>query len=243
MRHYFYVFIIALLSCVFYACEEPNTPVYGGGGSGGGSGEQPVTVYPPTAKFNYTLQQPLMVEFTNTSTENPTKIVWDFGDSSTSTQTYPKHSYSTTGTYIVTLTVSNSAGQNSCRKSITIPTPRVFVAGIQYNKVGKENMYYKAVCKDDDFFTTTWWNTAYTPLLNNKSLPYKYMFTSPVEMDGLNEDNYYTVYVYWNTKTNGDGTQILKQKMSTSTIQKYPSSITLTNDNKDTQISVLFSYK
>ena len=184
-----------------------------------------------------------MVDFVNESTESPTDIVWDFGDSFTSNQLNPQHTYSEIGTYKVTLTVSNASGKSSCWKSVTIQAPKVFVSGIQYNKVGKENMYYRAKCEDDDIFTTTWWTTGYTSLVSSSNLPLKYQFVSPVEMNGLKEDDYYTIFVYWNNKTNGDGTQILKQKMYTSDINKYPVSITLTNDNKDTQVSILFSYQ
>ncbi|MBR1808833.1 MAG: PKD domain-containing protein [Paludibacteraceae bacterium] len=41
----------------------------------------------------------------------------------------------------------------------------------------------------------------------------------------------------------GDGTQLLKQRMYTSSIIKYPEQIILTNDNADTQVAVMFSYK
>ena len=69
------------------------------------------------------------------------------------------------------------------------------------------------------------------------------LFATPVEMTGLSEDEYYTVYVYWSNTSNGDGTQILKQKMYTSGIQLYPNYELLINDNGDTSIMVNFSYK
>lgn len=50
-------------------------------------------------KFSNTL-------FTNTST-NATSYFWDFGDGGTSTQTNPTHSYSTAGTYTITLIAEN----------------------------------------------------------------------------------------------------------------------------------------
>jgi hypothetical protein len=80
-------------------------------------------------------------------------------------------------------------------------------------------------------------------MLTDSNLPYSYIFSSPVEMTGLNEDTYYTVCVYWNNSTSGDGTQILKQKMYTSQIQKYPEYIDIFNDNVDTWIKVLFKYQ
>ena len=235
------LFILAA-TLLLVACGEqnvPSNPLITGGDSGGGY--EPAVA--PESKFTYQLQQPLAVKFTDNSSGNPTKIEWDFGDGATSSQSNPTHRYATSGDYIVTQTVSNSAGKSSSRKQISIPVPTVYISGVKYIRVGRENMYYKAVCKDDDFFTTTWFTTGYTPLLSNSKLPYDYIFASPKLMNGLSNDNYYTIYVYWNTKTNGNGTQILKQKMYTSSIMKYPEQIILTSDNADTQVAVMFSYK
>lgn len=235
---------ILLVLLFFSSCTERNSPDYPNTGSGGDSSNGTNTrVETPVAQFSYKIEQPLSVVLTNNSTNNPTKIVWDFGDGSTSTENSPTHKYAKTGSYIITLTVSNSAGSKSCRKTIEIAKPKVYVKGIKYIKVGKENMYYRTVCKDDDLFTTTWFSSTYSSLLNNASLPYQFIFYSPILMDGLSQDDYYTIYVYWNNKTNGDGTQILKQKMYTSSINKYPTQIVLTNDQNNTQVAILFSYK
>lgn len=196
----------------------------------------------PTASFTYKTEAPLKVLFTNTSS-NATSYEWDFGDGTSSTEKNPTHRYSNVGSYIVTLVSKNPQGSHQCRETINISTPKVFVTGIQYRMVGQTGKYYKSVCKDDDLFTNTWWNTEYTPMLSESNLPYTYSFKSPVEMTGLSGDTYYTVYIYWNTKTSGDGTQILKQKMYTSSIQTYPEYIDIFNDNVDTWIKVLFKYE
>lgn len=196
----------------------------------------------PTANFTYTTKAPLTVVLTNTSAY-ATSYEWDFGDGTISTEKNPTHRYSSVGSYIITLVAQNPVGSQQYRQSIKISAPKVYIRGIRYNDVGKTGKYYKSICKDDDLFTNTWWNTGYTPMLSNNNLPYSYIFSSSIEMTGLSGDNYYTVFVYWNNSTSGDGTQILKQKMYTEDIQKYPAELGLINDNLDTYISVLFEYK
>ncbi len=53
------------------------------------------------------------ISFTDQSTNNPTSWAWDFGDGITSTQQNPSHSYTSQGTYSVSLTATNSYGSNS----------------------------------------------------------------------------------------------------------------------------------
>lgn len=60
---------------------------------------------------------PLTVAFTpETSAEAPTGWHWDFGDNTTSTEQSPVHEYTTSGTYTVTLTVTNAEGSVSWTK-------------------------------------------------------------------------------------------------------------------------------
>ncbi|MEI8278656.1 MAG: PKD domain-containing protein [Bacteroidota bacterium] len=71
---------------------------------------------------------PLVVQFTNTSSGNPTSYQWDLGNSTLSTLQNPSTSYTSPGTYTVTLTVSNGQGSNT--KTITnyitvYPNPQV----------------------------------------------------------------------------------------------------------------------
>ena len=53
---------------------------------------------------------PLSVVFTDLSTGNPTTWAWDFGDGVTSTQQNPSHTYTLSGVYTVSLTVTNAYG-------------------------------------------------------------------------------------------------------------------------------------
>ena len=50
----------------------------------------------------------LTVHFTDTSTDNPNRWYWDFGDGHTSTLQNPTHTYTTAGNHIVTLTVTRA---------------------------------------------------------------------------------------------------------------------------------------
>jgi PKD repeat protein len=72
---------------------------------------------------------PFVAHFTDTSAGSPTAWLWKFGDGATSTSQNPAHSYRASGSYTVSLTVSNAHGSNSITKSgyITVspipPTP------------------------------------------------------------------------------------------------------------------------
>ncbi|WP_407355724.1 PKD domain-containing protein [Methanolobus sp. WCC5] len=56
---------------------------------------------------------PLTVSFTDHSTESPTSWTWDFGDGNTSTEQNPTHTYSSPGSYTVSLTASNVHGSDT----------------------------------------------------------------------------------------------------------------------------------
>jgi PKD repeat protein len=56
---------------------------------------------------------PLTVTFTDLSSGVPTSWAWDFGDGGSSTEQHPSHTYVQTGTFTVTLTVSNTVGSDT----------------------------------------------------------------------------------------------------------------------------------
>ncbi len=69
---------------------------------------------PPVADFTATPltgNAPLAVQFTDLST-GATAWLWNFGDGASSTQQNPSHTYQNAGSYTVTLTASNAAGQS-----------------------------------------------------------------------------------------------------------------------------------
>ena len=70
----------------------------------------------PTANFKSDITggcSPIVVNFQDISTGNPTSWYWDFGNGGTSTLKNPSTTYLSPGTYTVTLTATNSAGSNT----------------------------------------------------------------------------------------------------------------------------------
>ena len=76
-----------------------------------------------SAAFTYSPTAPTAgqtVQFTDTSTGNPTSWEWHFGDGSRSTAQNPSHSYDTPDTRTVTLTVIGANGEDSISRTVTI---------------------------------------------------------------------------------------------------------------------------
>lgn len=70
----------------------------------------------PVPEFTADIQvgpKPLDVQFTDESTGSPTDWLWDFGNGTTSTDPNPSVTYTTAGTYDVSLTVTNAEGTNT----------------------------------------------------------------------------------------------------------------------------------
>ena len=64
--------------------------------------------------------------FTDLSTQSPNSWLWDFGDGNTSTSQNPTHTYSSTGTYLVCLTSTNSCGADSTCINVNISDASIF---------------------------------------------------------------------------------------------------------------------
>lgn len=60
---------------------------------------------------------PLTVRFTDTSTNSPESWEWNFGDGSSSTEQSPVHTFTSSGLYSVTLTVTNEGGSRTATTS------------------------------------------------------------------------------------------------------------------------------
>ncbi|HEV8697941.1 MAG TPA: PKD domain-containing protein [Candidatus Limnocylindrales bacterium] len=102
---------------------ESSFPVKAGivgtvpGGGGGGPVAAPVADLVGSPASGYS---PLLVQFTDTSTNFPTSWVWSFGDGGTSFVQNPTHTYAAAGTFTVTLTASNTGGVDSRTRSAYI---------------------------------------------------------------------------------------------------------------------------
>lgn len=77
----------------------------------------------PKASFTFSPEAPVLskaVVFTDTSTGNPTAWSWTFGDNTSSTSQKPSHTYSKTGTFTVTLKVTNNYGSNTVSRTLVV---------------------------------------------------------------------------------------------------------------------------
>ena len=74
--------------------------------------------YSPDASFTYVTSE-LTVDFTNTSTGGDA-YDWDFGDGGSSSEENPSHTYTTDGSYSVTLTVTNDCGTDTYSEIIEV---------------------------------------------------------------------------------------------------------------------------
>ena len=104
-----------------------NAAAFGGDGSCSGASTPPGNT-PPTASFDVTCTD-LDCAFTNTSFDPDTgdalSFGWDFGDGANSSEIDPVHSYTTAGTYAVTLTVDDGTAQSSITQEVSVSEPQV----------------------------------------------------------------------------------------------------------------------
>lgn len=74
---------------------------------------------------------PLAVQFTDASTQSPMAWSWNFGDGGTSSVQNPIHTYSSAGTYTVTLTASNAWSSDAETKTDYIQVLQPYTRGIR----------------------------------------------------------------------------------------------------------------
>ncbi|HND86757.1 MAG TPA: PKD domain-containing protein [Saprospiraceae bacterium] len=94
--------------------------------------------FPPLAQFYYAHQGcPNFVAFQSNSLDAE-KLLWDFGDNTTSTQSAPLHVFKSTGTYPVTLYAIRGSDTSAYTQSVQIDQV-AFYADINYPQIAKVN--------------------------------------------------------------------------------------------------------
>ena len=106
-------------------------------------------------------------QFTNNATDSDGSIVsydWDFGDGATATGATPSHTFSTAGTFTVTLLVTDDGGETAkATKTVTITAPaqiRLLPAGGPYSGDPGTNIFFegRGSSDPDGSITTYQWN-------------------------------------------------------------------------------------
>lgn len=109
LKSIFVLFGVVSLATMMYSCNKDDDP----------------KVEDPVASFQFAVDATdyLTVSFTNYS-QNATTYSWEFGDTETSTDENPTHTYAAAGEYTVKLTASNAAGASAeFSETITITDP------------------------------------------------------------------------------------------------------------------------
>lgn len=93
-----------------------------------------------------------VISFTNTSV-NAETYAWDFGDGNTSTDENPNHSYALTGTYQVSLTVTNCGVSSTFTEMIIVASLSVEASSIPnvaiYPNPIASKLYFKGIAYED----------------------------------------------------------------------------------------------
>ncbi len=121
---------------------------------------------------------PLTVQFTNTS-NNADNFSWSFGDGLTSTATNPRHVYTTTGQYTVSLTASNpfTSATISRLNAITV----YYQPTIDFNgtpTIGTAPLVV-TFTRSSSHATKFWWDYADGTTSDTTNLTHQHTFTAP----------------------------------------------------------------
>ncbi len=90
----------------------------------GGGGSAPVADF---SGYPTSGNAPLLVSFTDQSSNSPTLWSWSFGDGGTSSQRNPSHTYQNEGSYTVSLIATNQSGNNTKTRQNYITVQQTFL--------------------------------------------------------------------------------------------------------------------
>ncbi len=118
-------------NCLYNAAGwyQPTLVVTDGFGCSDTATHTGIRITEPIADFNYTVSAgcaPVTAQFQNLSS-GITSCQWDFGDGSFSNQVNPSHIYTNGGSYLITLTITDSAGcvaTKTINSALIIPGPK-----------------------------------------------------------------------------------------------------------------------
>ncbi len=167
----------------------------------------------PTADFSGILttgNTPLVVVFTDLSSGSPMSWSWDFGDGGSSTVQNPDHTYTTAGTYTVSLSAGNAIGSDTMIRTgyITVSDPPTggwttityddFEAGMGNYRDGGKDMKryagsyshqgtYSADIQDNSGTASSFYHSAGNDVSGYTDLEVEFWY-KPVSMDKPGED-------------------------------------------------------
>jgi beta propeller repeat protein len=128
------------------------------------SATAPTTIKPPVIYFwgsRTSGTVPITIGFTDASTNTPTAWNWSFGDGTYSTLQNPRHTYTSAGTYSITLTAGNAGGNATKTRynyiTLTGTTTQKPVANFSSN-VTSGNAPLSVLFSDTSTGTPTAWN-------------------------------------------------------------------------------------
>jgi len=169
----------------------------------------------PTVMFTYSPLEPLVNETINfdATTSQPnggsiTDYSWNFGDGQTGAESTATHLYSATGTFTVTLTVTDDEGlTNSTSKPVTVTIHNVAITSVAASSAAVEKggtITIQTTASNKGNYTESFTVTAY---YNTTAIK-----TEPVT--GLDPGSEQSIVVAWNTASAAVGTYVLKVEAS-----------------------------